>query len=486
MSIALAGAFPSSALVVDTPVLSVDTEYMKLYHRSIFALFACLAALLAALHSPGEMSVDSVMALYEAMKGQAVGWGPTFMAATLAWLGGGAVGASIFVALICVLTYGCFAALLVSQSSKRVPRWQIALAVMLSLNPLFMFYVGIIWKDVMQATIAMVAATLLLLASCRSGRSRYIFLGFAIVAVGILVPIRQQGILLAIPMAVAIGWVASRDVQRAMTVRAGVFVGCAVLAIVCSVIFYALSAATVKPQSRGPVSVGIYTIQAYDIAGMIANAKPGDLAAWSDAPLVTQNAIKSHYSSERIDSIWHQETVRNYFNKLSAAQYMSIWLRGIKHDPAAYLKSRLDAFASLLGLEDIKGCVPAFAGIGALPDQVSALGLTNGMNARAHVIGRLAVAIYPTPVFRNWFYALLLLIASVLLLVALKSDARICAGGIAVAAWLYLLSFLPTSIACDVRYLYPVSGLTTALCLFLLTHTSLRRKRERGDGDAAL
>lgn len=456
------------------------------YRGFIFCLFATLAAVLAAFHSPGEMSVDSVMALYEAMKGAAVGWGPTFMAATLAWLGGGAVGASVFVALICVLTYGCFVALLVDRGDVRVQRWQIVLALVLALNPLFLFYVGIIWKDVMLATVAMVVATLLLLAIGREGRSRYVFLVIALIVAGMLTPIRQQGILLAVPFAFVAGWLATKDVRVGKLARAATSVASVGLVIAFSVIFYALSATAVRPQANGPVSVGIYTIQAYDIAGMIADAELGDPAAWSHASPAVQSDIKSHYSSERIDTIWHLEDVRNYFNSLSAEQYMSTWLHGIEHDPGAYLKSRFGAFASLLGLYGINGCVPAFAGIGALPDQVSALGLTNGMNARAHVLGRFATTLYPTPVFRNWFYALLLLAASILLLIRLKGDVRVCAGGVAVAAWLYLLSFLPTTIACDVRYLYPVAGLSTILCVFLLMQTPMHRKRERDDNEVVL
>lgn len=448
------------------------------YRGLIFCLFATLAAVLAAFHSPGEMSVDSVMSLYEAMRGSAQGWGPTFMSATLAWLGGNTVGASVFVALICVLTYGCFVALLVGPSHVRVPRWQILLALVLALNPLFMFYVGIIWKDVMQATVAMVVATLLFLAVRHTGRSRYVLLGVAVIVAGMLTPIRQQGILLTAPFALVIGWLVAKDSRKTALVRAAAFIGCVGLVIVFSLLFYALSAATVKPQSRGPVSVGIYTIQAYDIAGMIADAKPGDTAIWSHASPAVQGDIKAHYSSERFDTIWQYEDVRNYFNALSGDQYMSVWLHGIEHDPKAYLKSRFAAFASLLGLRDIKGCVPAFAGIGALPDQVAQLGLENGMNARARVIDRVMVALFPTPVFRNWFYSLLLVLATGLLLITLRGEARVAAAGVAGAAWLYLLSFLPTTIACDVRYLYPVAGLSTILCVFLLTHATMHRKPE--------
>jgi len=191
-----------------------------------------------------------------------------------------------------------------------------------------------------------------------------------------------------------------------------------------------------------------------------------------------QADIKLHYSSERIDTIWRLESIRNYFNKLSAEQYTSIWLHGIEHDPGAYLRSRYDAFASLLGMRSIEGCVPAFWGVGALPDQVAQLGLQNGMDARARLIGHTAIRLYGTPVFRNWFYSLLLILVSGAAVFRMNAERRICTVSIAIATWLYFFSFLPTTIACDFRYLYPVACLSTLLCIYLLTRTRLFKASE--------
>lgn len=458
---------------------------MRVSSGLMLCILAILAVVLAALHAPGEMSVDSGMSLYEALKGSAVGWGPTFMSATLAWLGGGTIGASLFVALNCILTYACFAALLTSGRLASLPRWQVATAFLLSLNPLFMFYVGIIWKDVMLATVAMVTATLLLLAVDRNGRGRYLLLVFCLPLIGLMVPIRQQGILIAIPLAIAAGWLVARNVRGGLLGRVVVFACCLAFVVASNAVFHSLSAATVKPKAQDDVSVGIYTIQAYEIAGMIANAKPGDPASWSGATPAVQQEIKSHYSPERIDTIWGLEPIRNYFNKLSAEQYMSIWLRGIKHDPGAFVRSRFSAYASLLGMQSIDGCVPAFWGVSALPDQVAPLGLQNGMDARARLVGHTAIRLYGTPVFRNWFYSLLLLFVSAAALFRMKAEQRVAAISISIAAWLYLLSFLPTTIACDFRYLYPVACLSTLLCIHLLTRARLLSLRENNKSESA-
>jgi hypothetical protein len=457
---------------------------MKVYRLLTLLLFCSLATFLVALHSPGEMSVDSVMALYEAMKGTAIGWGPTFMASVLAWLGGGTIGASLFVALMSLLTYGCFLALILNHNRAEVPAWQIPLAFLLALNPLFMFYVGIIWKDVLQATMVMVAATLVLLSVDRRGVIRGVLIGAAIVITGTLIPIRQQGVLLFIPIVATVVWLTVRNAEHSERLKLAAKTGFIVVAsLSCAFLFYFLSSKTVRPQPNGPVSTGILTIQAYDIAGMIAYAPDGDQSVWSETTPETRTQIKNNYSSERIDTIWHIEGVRQYFNSLSAGQYTKIWLGGIEHNPKVYLKSRLAAFSSLLGLNDIKGCVPAFWGIGALSDQVAALSIQNGMNARARLVGHTAMSLYGTPVFRNWFYAALLGIASVVVIVRARGGAKIALLGCIVAAWLYFVSYLPTTIACDFRYLYPVAGLTTVVLIFLLTRVPLLGARNKPPRD---
>lgn len=135
---------------------------MSRYRAFTFGLFAVIAVLVAAFQSPGQMSVDSIISVYEASLGHATGWGPTFMSAAIAWLGGGTVGTSLLVAITCLLTYGSLAILLADASVRELPVWQVVGAFVISLNPLFMFYVGILWKDVMLATTAILAAALLL------------------------------------------------------------------------------------------------------------------------------------------------------------------------------------------------------------------------------------------------------------------------------------------------------------------------------------
>jgi hypothetical protein len=448
---------------------------MRKFHKLTFLLFSAIAVALAAFHSPGQMSVDSVAALYEGATGVAAGWGPTFFSAFLAWLGRSVVGTSMFIAINCYLTYGCFSALLVSQGKELVPRWQLLLAFVLALNPLFMFYVGIIWKDVMLATAAMAAGTSILLAANKDGRARYLLLGGAAAAIASLALIRQQGFLVALPFTVVVAFLAVKELRCRLAGRVIVFLLCAGSIAGSTFVLDKLANHTVRQAAASPVSVGLLTIRAYDIAGMIKYAAPGDAAGWAEAAEDVQTKIKSTYSPERIDSFWHDPIVRGYFDSLSEARYSLIWKRGIEHDPRAYLEHRINAFMSLLGTRSIEGCVPAYWGIAGIPEQLAGLSLREEMDARARVIGRASLDMYGSPVFRNWFYVLLLIVSTVIIALRARGEQRLATGGIAVAAWLYLVAFAPTTIACDFRYLYPVATLSTILCIFLLTHVHFTR-----------
>jgi len=442
-----------------------------LYRNIVLAGAAIVAALLIALHAPGQMSVDSGMALYEGAVGHAAGWGPTFFAAVLKWLGGGEMGATMFVGLNCLAIYACFAQLLSDPAaSGPAPAWRRGIAILVALNPVFMFYAGILWKDVMLATFALLAVTLLLMATRRSGPSRVVCLGFALLAIAPLPLLRQQGLLIAGPLALAAAWFGSRGNGGTGKVRPGAMAGILVAVGVACAGLSSLAAATIEPAEASPMSVGVQTIRAYDILGMITYSLHGDQSSWSRASAQQREHIKAHYSAERIDSLWADKEVRNYINSLHGDTLATVWKQGIEHDPAAYATHRLRALSALLGFGPMHGCVPAYWGVAGLPEHLARVNLSEEMDGRDRFIGRMVATLEPSMVFRHWWYAGLLLVASVFLLRKSAGDTTLVLRATAVAAWLYLGSFVPTTIACDFRYLYPVTCLASALAIYLLSH----------------
>lgn len=441
---------------------------MVAYRNAVRGVLLLVAALLIGFHAPGQMSVDSGIALYEGVIGRAEGWGPTFFAAVLAWLGKGVVGASLFVALNAALTYACLALLLTDRiPASVVPVWKRVVAVALALNPVFMFYVGIVWKDVMLATVALLASTCLVTASPRTGRIRRVLIGGAMLCVGAMPLLRQQGILLAVPLALATAWLATAHVERrSRRLATGAVLLVAMMAL--GAVLDRLAKATIEPLPSSPVSVGLMTIRAYDVVGMVAYARPGDASAWTGTDAPTLEQIRRLYSPERIDTLWHDPAIRGYVNGMSDEQSRSVWWAGIRHDPVAYLTHRANAYAFLLGTRPVKGCVPAYWGVSAPPQYLERVGLADEMDPRDRLIGRWSESLHSSPVFRQWFYAGLLLVGC-LLLVRRPPDGVTMAGwAMAVGAGLYLASFAPTTIACDFRYLYPVTCLATALVAALL------------------
>lgn len=445
---------------------------MTAYRTTVLAAAALLVAVLIGLHAPGQMSVDSGIALYEGAVGRAEGWGPTFFAAVLAWLGGGALGAALFVGLNSLATYGCFAALLIDRAETVKSAWPRLVGVLLALNPVFMFYVGIVWKDVMLATVVLLATTALFLASGRGGRRRQVLLGIALLAIAAAPLLRQQGFLLAVPLGTAAAWLVAVSVQASPVRR--IVVAMVTLAMLAGTSFTLdrIAKRTIEPLPSSPVSVGMLTIRAYDIVGMVAYARPGDESNWSGADEATKEQIRRLYSPERIDTLWHDPAIRNYINGLAEVESKSVWQAGIRHDPVAYLSHRVQAFAYLLGFKSMKGCVPAYWGVAAPRQYLERVGLVEEMDPRDRVIGHWSEVLQPTIVFRHWFYAALLLAAVTVLSVRVRGEGRIVGWAGAVGAGLYLASFAPTTIACDFRYLYPVTCLSTALLI-----ASLNRAR---------
>ena len=80
------------------------------------------------------------------------------------------------------------------------------------------------------------------------------------------------------------------------------------------------------------------------------------------------------------------------------------------------------------------------------------------------------------PLYRHWFYVLALLGAAVAMtVVTLPPRLKAMCAVVALASALFYLSFLPTAIACDFRYLYGGIPLVTMLWIVLLAGGSARQ-----------
>lgn len=450
------------------------------YEVAVVAIAGALAIALVTLHYPGQMSLDSVVALYEASLGKAVGWGPPFFASVLAWLGGGETGAGRFVAINTFATYGVFAILFLCAT--RAPGigglWRTAAAAFLALNPLFMAYAGIVWKDVMLATTAAVATVMMLVAGRFSRPLATAAFVLAVACISVQPLLRQQGILLAVPLSLACAWAAGKYWGKGrLHRRAALAVLAAVMAL--GTAFSWAAGRTVAKLPASPVSVGLLTIAAYDIIGTVAYARPDDPSEWARAPGDVIDRMRRDYSPERIDSSWASDEVQGYISRLSADDLKEIWLEGIRHDPHAYLTHRWAAYRALLGMESMDGCVPAYWGVAGIPEHLDVLGIPEAMDEKDRFLGRKILALKDGFFFRHWWYAGILALATLVALRPSKAPEIWVVRGALAAAWIYLVSFIPTSIACDFRYLYPMTTLATVIAIYLVTEAPrLRAHRQ--------
>lgn len=454
-----------------TTVAPIDQASARGQRRLVVlsVLFGLVVLLLTTLHSPGQMSLDTVTALYEGVINRAVGWGPPFMAALLEWLGGGVIGASMFVAANVLLIFGGAYLVITRGADARhlgqVPAWRLVLATLLALNPLFLLYAGIIWKDVLLATLAMVSVIGLWAIERRQGPVRWWLVVLVALPLAAMPWTRQQGLLIALPLWAALSWLLARRVGPAWPRRLAVIAGVWLLLFVGFRGIGAAADATITPLPASPTGTGIRMVMAYDLIGIAAHLDPDGGSPLPGAGDQVLADIRENYSAERIDTPWRLATVRGYFSELGPDRLKPAWQQAVREHPDAYLAHRWGALSSLLGLKSMQGCVPGYWGVAGIPEHALHAGVIEEMDARDRLIGRVTTWLSDTPVLRHWAYLLLLAVVTASLLLHRRSEGILASTAAVAGAWLYFGSYVPTTIACDFRYLYPTAALACLVAM---------------------
>ena len=135
-------------------------------------------------------------------------------------------------------------------------------------------------------------------------------------------------------------------------------------------------------------------------------------------------------------------------------------------------------------MRGIEKCLPVHIGVDGNNEYLKAVGITPTRDSRDMLVYTLASKFFQWPVYRHWFYALGLLAAvAVLALVTLPPRFKAMAWVLAAASGLFYLSYLPTAISCDFRYLYSGVCLVTLLWLVVIAG-AVRRRQTQSDGEA--
>jgi len=453
--------------------------------RALYLLVAVLVPLAIAAHGGGHVSMDSSEQLYEAATARSVSWSPPFMSALLRLWGGGPHAAAAFVACCTLLTYGGL--LLAWGAGSRThgrsgPGVFATLAgVVLIANPLVFLYVGILWKDVLLASLLAAVSGLLLTAS---GASRRISLPLAALALLLLVPlllVRQQGVLLAPPLvAVAAALIAGQW-------RGRFDVGCLARWLAVVVAYAALAWGTslgvrqvIAGAEEKSTDVGIAAVMRYDLTGMLAmgHGPSPELPADLREPRVLA-AVKDTYSADRLDFVLNDPEVGLGFQGMDAQADKRAWWAQLRADPLVFARVKAEQFAWLVGLRRLDRCLPLHVGIEGNQDYLRAARMTEGVDAADVRLYRFGMWARHLVFYRHWFYLALLAVASLILVAGWRRRAHAPAatgvlGGMVLGLCAFYGAYLLTTIACDFRYLYP--GLVGTSCVILYLIAAGRRR----------
>jgi hypothetical protein len=435
-----------------------------------WAYWAALAfglALVLKLNLPGHMTVDSVLALREGRLHVRDTWNPAIFGWLLGVFDSLWRGPALSVTTGAVLLFGAWAAMVglrprTSWFASVVALGAIAL-------PQVAIYPGIVWKDVWFAESALAGFVLVALALQRSSPgARWALLvpaALLFAAAGLL---RQNGLILAPPAALAMAWAGWPRGGRRALAGAGLWlvaVGVAALALSA----FAQPQGAGRPDRAG--ASGLRILQGYDIVGMAARA-PLPLSHIDRAAPAADDEIRSRapvdYSPERVDTLAADTTLQHALASTPSEALQAEWLDLILHHPKTYLAVRAEAFRWVFAPPVIDRCLPIAVGVDGPPAALADLDMQPRRTRDDVRLYNYVTWFLDTPAYSHATFAVLALAVGVLLLVR-REPADLAMAAFMAGALGFAASFFVISIACDYRYLYllDVAALTGAIYLAL-------------------
>jgi hypothetical protein len=428
----------------------------------VAVLAAGWAAMLVANLPGGHLTVDSILELYEGRFRIRQTWAPSFYAWVLGAFDGVSRGVDLYVAacgLLLVASLASFAWL-----RPQVSRWAVLVALLLSVSPLLLLYQAIVWKDVLFADAAVAGMTCLSwgLRDWPARRARWLWLSAALVLLAAAALLRQNGIIVGLAAAAALGWARAVSSGRrglASQLACGLRWGMGGLAAIL-VVSHAMNLAT-QP-ARGPalgdgMAEGLRVLQTYDLLGAVA-LDPGFplTAVGRSAPAeaaTVRRLAPLYYSAERTDFTDGQPQIADAMATIPGPALAADWRDLILRRPGLYLRERGAVFGWVFLTPRIDRCVPICLGVQGPQDVLAQLGLAPRWSAQDDWLLAYNGAFTHTPVYSHLAYALLALGVGLALLrrrdPADLPIIALMASGLGFAA-----SFFLISIACDYRYLY--------------------------------
>lgn len=431
--------------------------------------------LMLKLNLPGHLTVDSVLALHEGRFGVRTTWNPAFFGWLLGVLDGIHTGTALAVGMVGVLLFGAWALLpsLRPRTSWLAPIVALGLVAL----PQAMIYPAIIWKDVQFAVAAVAGFTLLAFGvRDRARATPWISLVLAAALFAAAGLLRQNGLILALPAALAIAWARSGSGGwlRSSSLATAWLVAVATLTLLLS--------AVAQPQGAGAPDdaggKGLRILGTYDIVAAAA-LQPGRPTPHIDKESPTAGAyIREHadtvYSAERVDTLSGDPRMGELMKSLSNETIRSEWLDLIRGQPGLYLQVRALAFSQVAGTPVIDRCLPVAIGIEGPAEALKALEMPRRRSLDDQRLYNYVTWYMDTPAMSHLAFAVIALGVGVALLFR-RDPADLVIAGLMAGALGFAASFFAISIACDYRYLYLLDLAAITGLLYLALDPRLKR-----------
>jgi hypothetical protein len=441
-------------------------------------ILACGLVLMLAWNLPGHLSVDSVVQLYEGRASVRQTWAPAIVSWLLGAFDEALAGTGLYVT---ACSAGLVVALLSLLDLRGKATWLTpAAALGLIVTPQFLLYQGVVWKDVLFANLV-VGGFVALAHAARGwseGRVR-LPLAAALACFVLATLARQNGVIIAVAAAAALGWTArGGGLRTALRWGLGGLVLTLALAAVVNVV---AEPRHVSPRLKPDKAPRI--LQHYDVIGAAAHDRSIRLDIIGKSNPAARDLLLTKgvaaYSPARVETLDVDPTVRKALWKLPDAVMGAQWSDIVRNHTGAYVAHRLDVFAQVLATPKLASCLPVHVGVAGPPQMLKDLQLAARQDPQDGAIARYAARFFRTPVYSHLFYAIAAIaMAAVFLFRRDPADGPFAAmllGALGFAA-----SFVAISVACDYRYLYVLDLAAMTGALYLSLDPGVGRRRRRG------
>jgi hypothetical protein len=387
---------------------------------------------------PGVMTYDAKYVYLDVLSGFRGDWQSPVMTSLWALIDPLAPGSASMFVLIATLYWLGFGLLAVTLARRSI--WLAVALLVLALSPPAFLFVGIIWRDVLLASLWLLAVALAFAVADRGLKLRVPVqvLALCLLALGVL--LRPNALIAAPILAAYIAWPTQFRWKRTALLFVPAALG---LFGLMQVVYYGVLGATRQHIEQ--------SIMVFDLGGISHFAKENQFpGTWTDDE--SQRITNRCYKPVEWDIYWRLDPCQFVMQKLEKEQHLfgtpavsSAWMHAIARHPISYLEHRTAFFWHFLSADNLTFWRYDL-------DDTSKLPLAE--RPSMVVLAAIDDALKATPLLRlgSW----LLLCLAVCAIGWRHSDTPAGAFALAVcgSAAIYVLTFFSVGVAADFRYGY--------------------------------